>query len=77
MLMKCTCIGHAADPRQGHAQLVAYQHIIDLADLMPTVFDEAALHAGRNEDQPMAYAMNCGKPVLNINPHALKWCVLK
>lgn len=48
-----------------------------LADLMPTVFDEAALHAGRNEDQPMAYAMNCGKPVLNINPHALKRCVLK
>ena len=77
MLVKCTCIDHAADPGQDHAQLLAYRHIIDLADLMLTVFDEAALHAGRDEDQAMAYALNCGKPVLNIDPHTLKLCVLK
>lgn len=41
MLAKCTCIDHAADPGQEHAQLLAYRHIIDLADLALTVFDEA------------------------------------
>ena len=31
--------------------------------------DSAAV---RDEDQAMAYALNCGKPVLNIAPHTLK-----
>ena len=31
----------------------------------------------RDEDQDMTYAMNCGKPVLNIDLYTLKLCVLK
>ena len=72
MLVKCThmdCINLHAQP---HAQLLAYQKIIDQADIVLTVYDMNAPRSGRDEDQALFYAMGRNKPILNINPHTLK-----
>lgn len=72
MLVKCThmdCINLHAQP---HAQFLAYQKIIDQADIVLTVYDMNAPRSGRDEDQALFYAMGRNKPILNINPHTLK-----
>lgn len=50
MLVKCThmdCINLHAQP---HAQFLAYQKIIDQADIVLTVYDMNAPRSGRDED---------------------------
>lgn len=71
MLENCTRTEYAVPFPQTGAQLLAYKRIIDLADMMLTVFDTEALPTGRTEDHALFYAMNQHKPVFNIDPYAL------
>lgn len=71
MLENCTRTEYAVPFPQTGAQLLAYKRIIDLADMMLTVFDTEALPTGRTEDHALFYAMNQHKPVFNLDPYAL------
>ena len=71
MLENCTRTEYAVPFPQTGAQLLAYKRIIDLADMMLTVFDTEALATGRTEDHALFYAMNQHKPVFNLDPYAL------
>lgn len=71
MLENCTRTEYAVPFPQTGAQLLAYKRIIDLADMMLTVFDTEALPTGRTEDHALFYAINQHKPVFNLDPYAL------
>lgn len=71
MLENCTRTEYAVPFPQTGAQLLAYKRIIDLADMMLTVFDTEALPTGRTEDHALFYAINQRKPVFNLDPYAL------
>lgn len=71
MLENCTRTEYAVPFPQTGAQLLAYKRIIDLADMMLTVFDAEALPTGRTEDHALFYAINQHKPVFNLDPYAL------
>ena len=71
MLEDCTSIDCISLQPQPDAQLLAYQRIIDLSDMVLTVFDTKALPTGRTEDHALFYAMNQHKPIFNLDPYAL------
>ena len=71
MLENCTHTEYVAPFRQPGAQLLAYKQIIDLADMILTVFDTELLPTDRVEDHALFYAMNQHKPIFNLNPYAL------
>ena len=71
MLENCTHTEYVAPFQQSGAQLLAYKRIIDLADMILTVFDAELLSTDRVEDHALFYAMNQHKPMFNLNPYAL------
>ena len=71
MLEDCTSIDCISLQPQPDAQLLAYQRIIDLSDMVLTVFDTKALPTDRTEDHALFYAMNQHKPIFNLDPYAL------
>lgn len=71
MLENCTHTEYVAPFQRSGAQLLAYKRIIDLADMILTVFDAELLPTDRVEDHALFYAMNQHKPIFNLNPYAL------
>ncbi len=71
MLENCTHMEYVAPFQQSGAQLLAYKRIIDLADMILTVFDTELLPTDRVEDHALFYAMNQHKPIFNLNPYVL------
>lgn len=71
MLENCTHMEYVAPFQQSGAQLLAYKRIIDLADMILTVFDTELLPTDRIEDHALFYAMNQHKPIFNLNPYVL------
>ena len=71
MLENCTHTEYVAPFQQSGAQLLAYKRIIDLTDMILTVFDTELLPTDRVEDHALFYAMNQHKPMFNLNPYAL------
>lgn len=71
MLENCTRTEYVAPFPQSSAQLLAYKRIIDLADMILTVFDTELLTTDRVEDHALFYAMNQHKPIFNLNPYVL------
>ena len=72
MLAKCSRIECIDLHAQSHTQLLAYQRIIDLSNMVLTVFDVKASLDERDENQALFYAISKKKPVLNLNPYTLK-----
>lgn len=68
MLANCTQVTCVTPREQPNSQLLAYQRIIDEADVLLTVYDTAAPRDGRAEDQALFYAANRGKPMWNLEP---------
>ena len=71
MLENCTRTEYVAPFPQSSAQLLAYKRIIDLADMILTVFDTELLPTDRVEDHALFYATNQHKPIFNLNPYVL------
>ena len=71
MLVKCTHMSTATTYGQPKAQLLAYEKIIDQADIVLTVYGMPAPRAGRTEDQAFLYAIGSNKPIINIDPYTL------
>lgn len=71
MLANCTQVTCITPREQPNSQLLAYQRIIDEADVLLTVYDTSAPRDGRAEDQVLFYAANKGKPMWNLEPHTL------
>ena len=71
MLEDCTGIDCISLYARTGAQLLAYRRIIDLSDIVLTVFDSEAFAAGRMEEKALIYALNSRKPVINLDPYTL------
>ena len=69
MLINCTCMSAVCEVGAPDAQLQAYKKIIDLADVVLTVYDRDTPPTGSAEDSALAYAMDVArKPVLVLGP---------
>ena len=67
MLEKCTLISAVCEVGAPDAQLQAYKKIIDLADVVLTVYDRDTPPTGSAEDSALVYAM-ARKPVWVLGP---------
>ena len=70
MLTACTYLSAVCEVGAPDAQLQAYKRIIDLADVVLTVYDTDTPPAGSAEDTALAYAL-AQKPVLVLHPTEL------
>ena len=70
MLTACTYLSAVWEVGAPDAQLQAYKRIIDLADVVLTVYDTDTPPAGSAEDTALAYAL-AQKPVLALHPTEL------
>lgn len=70
MLTACTYLSAVCEVGAPDAQLQAYKRIIDLADVVLTVYDTDTPPAGSAEDTALAYAL-AQKPVLLLHPTEL------
>ena len=70
MLTACTYLSAVCEVGALDAQLQAYKRIIDLADVVLTVYDTDTPPAGSAEDTALAYAL-AQKPVLALHPTEL------
>lgn len=70
MLTACTYLSAVCEVGAPDAQLQAYKRIIDLADVVLTVYDTDTPPAGSAEDTALAYAL-AQKPVLALHPTEL------
>ena len=70
MLTACTYLSAVCEVGAPDAQLQAYKRIIDLADVVLTVYDTDTPSAGSAEDTALAYAL-AQKPVLALHPTEL------
>lgn len=69
MLEKCTLISAVCEVGAPDAQLQAYKKIIDLADVVLTVYDRDTPPTGSAEDSALAYAVDTAhKSVLVLDP---------
>lgn len=69
MLGNCNFIDCISLHAQPNAQLLAYQKIIDTADVILTVCDMKMLCGASTEEQAILYAIQQNKRILNIDPN--------
>lgn len=67
MLLKCTHIEPLAALPQPDAQYLAYCRIIDWADVVLTVYDDAAQSGDTPEDRAITYAKRQKKPQVTVD----------
>ena len=69
MLGKCTCLSAVCEVGAPGAQLQAYRQIIDLSDVVLSVYDLDSPALGDAEDRALAYAVDTAhKAVLVLDP---------
>ena len=71
MLTACTYLSAVCEAGAPGAQFQAYKKIIDLADVVLSVYDRDTPPAGSAEDRALAYAEGQRKSLLLLHPTEL------